>query len=121
MVYIPNGSITSSVIVNATAQGSRRVDVHVETSYDCPTDAVRAALLEAAAGSAYPLSEPAPSAFIAAFNASNIDFVLRVWVKPADYFAVVADLNERIRASYERNNIDISYDRLIVSGCENNG
>lgn len=118
MVYIPNGNITSSVIVNATAQGSRRVDIHVETSYDCPTDAVRAALLEAAANSEYPLSEPAPAVFISSFKASNIDFVLRVWCKPNEYFAAIADLNERVRESYDRNNIEISYDRLVISGRE---
>lgn len=114
MVHIPNADITSSVIVNATAEAKRRVDISVETSYDCPTEAVRSALLEAAAASQYPLAEPAPSAFIASFKASNIEFILRTWCESDKYFAAVADLNERIRSSYERNGIDISYDRLVV-------
>ena len=119
MVYIPNGNITSSVIVNATAQGVRRLDIPVETSYDCPTDAVRAALLEAAGNSKYPLDEPAPVVFISSFKASNIEFVLRVWCKSEDYYAAVGDLNERVRESYDRHHIEISYDRLVISGHEN--
>lgn len=114
IVHIPNANITGSVIVNGTAEPARRVDIAVETSYDCPTEAVRAALLDAAAGSKYPLSDPAPSAFISAFKASNIEFVLRVWCKSEEYFPCVADLNERVREAYDRHGIVISYDHLIV-------
>ena len=119
VVHIPNGDITSSVIVNGTSEALRRVDIAVETSYDCKTEDVRAALLEAAANSKYPQPDPAPCVFLASYKASNIEFVLRVWCKSDEYFAAVADLNERVRESYDRHGIVISYDQLIVKMDKN--
>ena len=119
VVHIPNGDITSSVIVNGTSEALRRVDIAVETSYDCKTEDVREALLEAAANSKYPEPDPAPCVFLASYKASNIEFVLRVWCKSDEYFAAVADLNERVRESYDRHGIVISYDQLIVKMDKN--
>lgn len=114
VVHIPNGDITSSVIVNGTSEAIRRVDIAVETSYDCKTEDVRAALLDAAANSKYPEPDPAPCVFLSSYKASNIEYVLRVWCKSNEYFAAVADLNERVREAYDKHGIVISYDQLIV-------
>ena len=49
IIYVPNGDITGSKIINYSTEPVRRVDLNVGTSYDCPTETVRAAILEAVA------------------------------------------------------------------------
>ena len=115
LVHIPNGDITSSVIENGTAMEKRRISVSVETSYDCKTELVREALLEAAANSSMILEDPAPVAVLASFGASNIVYTVHAWCNAGDFIVAPGQLNEQIRESYERHGIDISYDRVIVS------
>lgn len=114
IVYIPNNSIVSGVIVNETAEETRRIDVHIETSYDAPTELVRKALLEAAEGCPVVLSDPAPAVAVAAFNSSNIDYILRIWCAASDNLGASAALNERIREAYAKYGISIDYNRVVV-------
>lgn len=114
VIYIPNGDITSSTIVNETGEGVRRVDLKIETSYDAATEDVIAALLEAAESSELILAEPKPEAYITAYLSSNIEYTLLAWCKSGDYFGATCDLNRRVRDSYAAHGISISYDRLII-------
>lgn len=114
VVYVPNGDITGSKIINYSAEEMRRVDLSVGTSYDCPTQAVRSAILEAVAATDKILDEPAPFVALAAYNASNIEYTVRVWCKTEDYWDVHFALNENIRDSFDRNGVEMSYEHLNV-------
>ena len=114
IVYIPNGDITSGVIVNETCEETRRIDVLIETSYNDPTDKVKAALIEAAELTPTVLSEPKPFVGIKSYKSSNIEYLLRVWCRSEDNLGTGIALNESIRNAYEKYGISIDYDRLVV-------
>ena len=114
IIYVPNGDITGSKIINYSAEPVRRVDLSVGTSYDCPTQTVRSALLEAISQTDKILDEPAPFVALAAYNASNIEYTVRVWCKTEDYWDVHFALNEKIRDSFDRNGVEMSYEHLNV-------
>lgn len=114
IIYVPNGDITGSKIVNYSAEAMRRVDLSVGTSYDCPTQTVRSAILEAVSQTDKILNEPAPFVALAAYNASNIEYTVRVWCKTEDYWDVHFALNEKIRDCFERNGVEMSYEHLNV-------
>ena len=59
IIYVPNGDITGSKIINYSTEPVRRVDLNVGTSYDCPTETVRSAILEAVANTEAGLHGPA--------------------------------------------------------------
>lgn len=114
VIYAPNGDITSSKIINYSAEPIRRVTVSVTASYDSATEDVRRAALNAAAKDERVLREPAPFAAISSFGSSSIEYTVRVWCKSEDYWDVLFALNENIRESFAECGVEMSYDHLNV-------
>ena len=114
VIYAPNGDITSSKIVNYSAESLRRVIIPVTASYDSATAAVRRAVLAAAAKDERILTEPAPMAAISGFGSSSVEYTVRVWCKSDDYWDVLFALNENIRESFAEYGVEMSYDHLNV-------
>ena len=114
IIYVPNGEITSGKIINYSAEPMRRVDIAVNTSYDCATEDVRTALNAAIAMTDKVLNEPAPFVAIAAYNASTIEYTVRAWCNTADYWDVHFALNENIRASFAEHKVEMSYEHINV-------
>ena len=78
------------------------------------TESVFAALIEAAQSDDRVLKDPAPFVGISAYNASDVQYALRVWCKSADYWSVHFALNELVRQSFERHGVIMSYEHLEV-------
>lgn len=114
IIYVPNGDITGSKIINYSAEPMRRVDLSVGTSYDCPTQTVRSAILEAVSQTDKIFDEPAPFVALAAYNASNIEYTVRVWCRTEDYWDVHFALNEKIRDCFDKYGVEMSYEHLNV-------
>ena len=114
VIYAPNGDITSSKIVNYSAESLRRVIIPVTASYDSATEDVRRAVLAAAAKDEHILTEPAPMAAISGFGSSSVEYTVRVWCKSDDYWDVLFALNENIRESFAEYGVEMSYDHLNV-------
>ena len=114
VIYAPNGDITSSKIVNYSAESLRRVIIPVTASYDSATEDVRRAVLAAAAKDELILTEPAPMAAISGFGSSLVEYTVRVWCKSDDYWDVLFALNENIRESFAEYGVEMSYDHLNV-------
>ncbi len=114
VIYAPNGDITSSKIVNYSAEPVRRVIIPVTASYDSATEDVRRAVLAAAAKDERILTEPAPMAAISGFGSSSVEYTVRVWCKSDDYWDVLFALNENIRDSFAEYGVEMSYDHLNV-------
>ena len=117
-VSIPNGDVTASSINNYSREPLRRVDQFFTASYDDSTEAVRAAILEAIEADPRILRDPAPFVRLHSYEASSIRYVSRVWCKSADYWNVYFDLNERVRESFLRHGVSMSYEHLNVHVVE---
>lgn len=112
-VHVPNSQVSSSTIVNYTASGSRRIALTVNVSYDAPTEAVKAALLEACALEGI-LPDPAPEAHLSAYGDSAIQYVLRAWAPIDRYWPLYYEVLERIRTIFDREGIPMTYPHLNV-------
>lgn len=114
VISVPNGDITSAKIENYSSEELRRVDMSFGADYGCTTESVFAALIEAAQSDDRVLKDPAPFVGISAYNASDVQYALRVWCKSADYWGVHFALNELVRQSFERHGVTMSYEHLEV-------
>lgn len=117
-ISIPNSDVTSASVVNYSAEPLRRVDLIYSASYDSPTEAVYTAIRDAAAQDERILSAPeAPADPFVAINAykdSAIDYVVRVWCRGEDYWNVYFGMNERVRESFERHGVEMTYNHVNV-------
>ena len=113
-VSIPNSDVTAASIVNYSREPLRRVDLTFNTSYDAKTEDVRAAILEAAKEDSKIKADPEPFIVIGQYKDSTVEYIVRVWCDNADYWDVYFGMNERVRESFTRNGIALSYPRVNV-------
>lgn len=115
MIFIPNNTISTSNIINYSHQQSRRVDITVSASYDSSTEDVKAALFEAAGMSADKiLDEPPVFVALSKYGDSAIEYILRFWVSVGDYWDVYFKVMEDIRICFQKYNVEMTYNHIIV-------
>ena len=113
IVYLPNSSVVAEQIVNYSVAGTRRVDVPVSASYDCPVEEVLEALRQAGNVPGI-LPEEKPFAAVTAYGDSAISYVLRVWCKTGDYWDVLFAVNKNVKAVFDEKKIVMTYPHLNV-------
>ena len=113
-VSIPNSDVTAASVNNSSREELRRVDQYFCAAYTEDTEKVRAAILEAAAEDEKILQDPAPFVRIFEYEGSMIKYVCRVWCKSADYWDVFFGMNERVRESFARNDVKLSFQNVNV-------
>jgi small conductance mechanosensitive channel len=119
-VYIPNGPLSTGVIINYTTQENRRIDLPIGVDYGSDVELVKKILLDAASQHPKILHDPAPFASMSKMNDSSIDFVLRVWVKSSDYWEVNFDLTEEIYKQLNANGLNIPFPQMTVHFADKN-
>lgn len=117
-VDIPNSNVTAKEVINYTAEGVRRVDFKIDVSYDCETEAVKAALLEAA-NVPTALFTPEPFASIDNYGDHAIRYVLQVWTASENYFPTYYAVMEKIRVVFAECKLEMTYPHLLVHLQEN--
>ena len=60
------------------------------------------------------LPDPAPSVVVSAYQASSVQYTLRVWAATGDYWNVYYALNENSRRHLEAAGLSLAFDRMDV-------
>jgi small conductance mechanosensitive channel len=108
-IVVPNGQVAGGSILNYTINGTRRVDLVVSVSYDDDLKLARRVIENVLTQDRRILPEPAPIVAVSEMADSSIDFVVRPWVKVADYWNVYWDLTERLKVAIEENGMTIPF------------
>lgn len=112
-VSLPNKSVVAANVVNYTIEGSRRVDITIQVSYDCAPEQVIAALLQAA-DTPTALTDPKPYAALSSYGDSTMGYILQFYCKAEDYWSALHTVNLNIRKEFDRCGIVMSYPHLNV-------
>jgi len=113
-VIVPNGQIWSNTITNYNHYPARRVDIAVGVDYSADIDQVRQILLGCVKDIDGVLVEPAPQAFLSSLGGSSVDWQLRVWVKPEDYWAAWDSGTRAVKMALDEAGIGIPFPQLDV-------
>lgn len=113
-VYIPNGTVSGSVISNYTEKKLRRLDLEFSISYESDFDKARALILQIVEGSALALKEPAPLVRMGRQDDSAIIIFTYVWVDSADYWELRYTLLETVKKQFDANGISIPFPQVDV-------
>jgi small conductance mechanosensitive channel len=113
-VIIPNSQIMGSTITNYSANDTRRVDLVVGVSYDDDLDQVRSELEKLVGADERILDEPAVTIAVSELADSSVNFVLRPWVKTADYWGVYFGLTEAIKKRFDEVGISFPFPQQDV-------
>jgi len=121
VIYIPNNSISTSIIDNYSQERLRRVDWSVSVGYGVDAERVRSLLLSIIATDGRVVAEPsAPVVYLASMNESSVTFSARAWVRNADYWDTFFEINEKIYGTLPAEGISFPYPKLDVTINNNN-
>ena len=112
VVIVPNGSILTNNITNFSAMDTRRVDMVFGISYDDDLRRAKQLLEEIIAADDRILAEPEPVIALSELADSSVNFIVRPWVKAADYWAVSWDTTETVKLKFDEAGISIPYPQM---------
>lgn len=113
-IIIPNAQATSGNITNYTANGTRRVDMVFGISYGDDIKKAQQVMCKVLAADSRVLAEPASVVAVKELGESSVNFVVRPWVKTADYWNVYFDTTENIKLALDANDITIPFPQRDV-------
>ncbi len=113
-MVVPNNLIWASVITNVTAQRTRRVDLTIGVSYDDDIEKVEAILWDIINDHEAVLTDPKPNIRLHELGESSVNFIVRPWVKTADYWDTYWELTKTIKLRFDKEGISIPYPQRDV-------
>ena len=114
VIYLPNGKLSTSEIVNYSEKDLRRVDLTFSISYSDDFEKAKKVIEEVWNQNELILKDPAPSVRVSAQSASSIDLTAKVWCKNDDYWTVNFDMLEQVKTAFDQNGIQIPFNQLDV-------
>ncbi len=111
-VIVPNGSIYNDNIINYSARATRRIDMVFGIGYDDDIKQAKEIMQDILEQDERIHKDPAPLVAVAELADSSVNFNVRPWVDTGDYWAVKADLTEKIKLAFDANNISIPYPQM---------
>lgn len=143
VVILPNGALSNGLINNYNGRPLRRIEWTVSVSYGVDAAACKEAILAILTSDervlredtnmqelynelnikAYQLSTvnyrmdaiPAPFVALKSLNSNDITFVVRAWVRSADYWGVFFDLQERFYTELPPQGFTFAYPHVDVT------
>jgi small conductance mechanosensitive channel len=114
LVIVPNSDIFGSKIENIFENEVVRVDCDVGTDYPADIDETREVLLEAARSVEGRVEDEGVQAALVGLGGSSINWQVRVWAKPDDYFRLKQELTRQVKYKLDEADIGIPFPQMDV-------
>lgn len=113
-IYIPNGGLSTNVIVNYSNQDSRRVEWVFGVAYGTDYEQAKQIIRDILNVDSRIFPDPAPDIVLKTLNESSVDIQVRAWVTRPDYWNVYYTINEQIYKTFNAQGIDIPFPQMTV-------
>ena len=115
LIIVPNSQIANASIINYSKNPYRRLDLIYSASYDNPIDKVISVLNQVIENEPRIIKNNPDLPVTISLNkqnASSLDYVFRAWVKKEDYIDTMLDCNINVKKFFDKNGIEIPYNKL---------
>ena len=109
LIIVPNGAMANGNITNYTAEGKIRVDTVISVAYEEDIKQVKEILLKVLTDNPKVLNDPAPSVNVLELADSSVNFAVRPFSKPEDYWDVYFETYENCKLALDKAGIEIPY------------
>ena len=113
-IMIPNGALSNTSIVNATAMNKRRLDLRFSVAYDSDIAKVKQILNTVVLGDASVLKDEDSNVFVADLLESSISMGTRCWVKTEEYWTAKWRMTENVKLAFDKEGIEIPFNQVEV-------
>lgn len=113
LVIIPNGTLSNGNIKNYTELGLLRVDLTFGVSYDSDIKKTKEVLMKVLVDNDKVLEEPAPTVNVLELADSSVNFAVRPWATPDNYWNVYFETVEATKHALDAAGIEIPYPHQV--------
>ena len=114
IISIPNGSLSNASVINYSALPERRVDFQFGVEYGSDILKVKNILTEIANSQPTKLADKDVECMLGSFGDSQINIILRIWVKTEDYWVTYFNINEQVNEAFGKNGIVVPFPQVNV-------
>lgn len=115
LVVIPNGVLTNNSLINLTNEVKRKLELKISIAYDTDIKKVKELVYQLLNEEARILANEPKDVFIDSFDESGMTLGIRAWVKTEDFWSTMWDLREKVKISFDENEIEIPYNRIDIN------
>lgn len=113
-IFIPNGMAVNATIINNNGNQNRRLEMLFSISYNDDFEKAKRIIEDLLNKHEKILHEIPLLVVLKEHGSSAIVILVRAWCVGADYWDIYFDLNEKVRAAFIENDIEIPYNQLDV-------
>ncbi|MGI2037823.1 mechanosensitive ion channel domain-containing protein [Shewanella frigidimarina] len=113
-LIVPNNKIWGDTINNITAEHQRRVDMTFGISYSDNVEHAETILKSIVEQHPKVQAHPEPIVKLHTLGESSVDFIVRPWVKPDDYWEVYWDITRAVKIRFDAEGISIPFPQRDV-------
>ncbi len=113
-IIVPNSKVTSDVVVNFTSGKTRRLDLRYTVSYRAELQKVKSVLEGLVREEPRILDAPQPVVAVGELGESGVTIVLKLWCEGEQYWSLYHDMQERVKLTFDRENIAFPFPQLDV-------
>ncbi|WP_299569635.1 mechanosensitive ion channel domain-containing protein [uncultured Shewanella sp.] len=111
-IIAPNSAMMDGTITNYSTKETRRVDLVIGVGYTSDIAETKKVISSVLDSNQYVLKDPAYTVALGELADCSINFVVRPWVKTADYWPAHFELLEQIKNALDAANIEIPFPQM---------
>lgn len=113
-IFVPNGGLSTGIIMNYSNQVNRRVEWVIGIAYGEDVDKAKNSIERILKKDKRILQDPKYLIAVKLLNSSSVDIVIRAWTSKDDYWDVFFSVNETIYKQFGEENINIPFPQMTV-------
>lgn len=113
-IIVPNGTITTSILINSTKRDIRRIDCKFNIGYDADIEKAKIIMNDIIEKGDMLLKDPKPCIGIEELGESSMVMDMYVWCATKDRFDVKYYLEETVKTKFDEAGIAIPYPQVDV-------
>ena len=114
VIIIPNGGLSTGIMMNYSKESQRRVDWVFRIGYGDSYEHAKTVIARLLDNDPRVLKDPNYFIALTALNSSSVDIVVRAWVKAENYWGVFFDMNEKVYKTFAEENLNIPFPQMDV-------
>lgn len=115
VISLPNSAVAGGNIINYSTEEKRRVDLTFSVAYGSDVDKVKLVIESVLDEHELVLHDDGYTVRLNEQAASSLNFVCRCWTMNNDYWTVYFDLTEMMTKRFQKEGIEIPYNKLDVN------
>lgn len=108
-IIVPNSAVWANTITNYSAYDTRQAEWIFGVGYGADLRQAEAIIRDTIRADLRFMSETEPTVLVNALNESSVDFLVRAWVKRADFFDFSKDVNREVKLAFDAAGIEIPF------------